>query len=107
MTIPDGVVEAAARAYRAKVEWIDRHSRDDYGREDEMGMRAALEAATPHLRGLLEEVWCRGALEMAMQAGDSMSDDLQAVYKRNPYRADATRDSWRHRCGQGDIDANI
>lgn len=47
--IPVEAVEAAAKAYRAKVEWIDRHSRDDYGREDELGMIAALEAAAPYM----------------------------------------------------------
>ena len=55
--IPDAAVEAAAKAYRAKVEWIDRHSRDDYGREDELGMRAALEAAAPHMLAVTEEAF--------------------------------------------------
>lgn len=48
--IPAEAVEAAVKAYRAKVEWIDRHSRDDYGREDVLGMIAALEAAAPYMR---------------------------------------------------------
>jgi hypothetical protein len=49
MKISDKAVSVAAKAYRAKVEWIDRHSRDDYWREDEIGMRAALEAAAPFM----------------------------------------------------------
>jgi hypothetical protein len=42
-------IEVAAEAYRTKVEWIERHSRDDYGREAELAMRAALSAAAPYL----------------------------------------------------------
>jgi hypothetical protein len=41
----DPRVEIAKIAHRAKVEWIDRHSRDDYGNEDYLAMADALAAA--------------------------------------------------------------
>ena len=74
--IPNEAVQAAAKAYRAKVEWIDRHSRDDYGREDELAMRAALEAAAPHMLA--------GAWDEGYEAADY--DAPHALAPRNPYR---------------------
>jgi len=44
-----------------------------------------LEAAAPYM---LAQTWDAGAMEMGMQTGDSMSDHLLAVYKRNPYRSE-------------------
>lgn len=73
--IPAAAIEAAARAYRAKVEWIDRHSRDDYGREDELGMRAALEAAAPYL---LAQGWEEG----------NIAANFAPDYVTNPYRSE-------------------
>jgi len=72
MNISDEAAEAAWRSFL-----------NDDDRSPVESMRKALEVAASHM---LEEVWYRGAMEMAMQTGDSMSDDLLAVYKRNPYR---------------------
>jgi len=80
MNIPKEAVEAGAKAYRAKVEWIDRHSRDDYGREDELGMRAALEAAAPYMLG---EAWKEG--EAAGQ-DNAYAYQIGIAVKSNPYR---------------------
>lgn len=77
MNISDEAVEAAGRAYRAKVEWIDRHSRDDYGREVELGVRAALEAAAPHLMA--------GAWDEGGRAAVGHHDTGYPI--RNPYKA--------------------
>jgi hypothetical protein len=92
MNIPKEAVEAGAKAYRAKVEWIDRHSRDDYGREDELGMRAALEAAAPYM----------ARPSLTPECFDQMVD---AVLEHNgtprhklfkyPHRADDSRDMIR------------
>jgi len=66
----------------AEAAWQSFLNDDD--RSPVESMRKALEAAAVPL---LEEAWYRGAMEMAMQTGDSMSDDLLAAYKRNPYRS--------------------
>src|SRR5688500_17764562 len=55
--IPETVIEAATKAYRAKVTWINQSSRDDYGREVELGVQAALEASLPRL---LDKAWDEG-----------------------------------------------
>lgn len=86
MTISDEALEAGAKAYQAKVDWIDRHSRDDYGRELELGILAALEAAAPYM---LAQVWLEGYREGAMY-GALGANGHEPPNQRNPYRSQAT-----------------
>lgn len=84
MKITDAAVTAAAKAYRAKVEWIDRHSRDDYGREDELGMRAALDAAAPYM---LADAWdAAAALIRYDMEINQRAYVANRVREANPYR---------------------
>lgn len=89
LMIPAEVVQAAAKAYRAKVEWIDRHSRDDYGREDDLGIIAALEAAAPLM---FAEAWDKGHESGFWNGRESHGDvtgcliGIEHAKAHNPYR---------------------
>ena len=76
--IPDAAVEAAIAAFNDKLAWCDRNMIDTR-LEDGYALRAALEAAAPHM---LAEAWDEGMLRGSRTLGR-----LLDKWDENPYRS--------------------